>query len=84
MYRKFILPHLKQEVEMAHGRGVKFGYILTKGATPLLNMIIEAGVDVLDPVQVAADGMAPSGRSPASVTGKSSSCSVFITAMFGV
>ena len=58
MYRKFILPHLKQEVEMAHGRGVKFGYILTKGATPLLNMIIEAGVDVLiglDPIQGDTD-----------------------------
>ena len=54
LYRQFILPHLKQEVDTAHERGVKFGYILTAGAMPLLDMILEAGVDAwigLDPVQ---------------------------------
>jgi uroporphyrinogen-III decarboxylase len=54
MYRRFILPHLTREVETAHARGVKFGYILTSGAMPLLDMILEAGVDVLigaDPIQ---------------------------------
>jgi hypothetical protein len=54
MYRRFILPHLKKEVETAYARGVKFGYIMTTGAMPLLDMILEAGVDVLlgvDPVQ---------------------------------
>jgi uroporphyrinogen-III decarboxylase len=58
MYRRFILPHLKQEVETVHGRGVKFGYIMTTGVMPLLDMIMEAGVDVLigiDPVQGGAD-----------------------------
>jgi len=53
-YRQFLLPHLKAEMETAHARGVKFGYILTAGAMPLLDMILEAGVDVLigvDPVQ---------------------------------
>jgi uroporphyrinogen-III decarboxylase len=57
-YRQFILPHLKREVEMVHSRGVKFGYILTSGAMPLLDMIMEAGVDVLigvDPLQGGAD-----------------------------
>ena len=37
--RQFILPHLKKEVETAHARGVKFGYIMTTGAMPLLDMI---------------------------------------------
>jgi uroporphyrinogen-III decarboxylase len=58
MYRRFILPHLAREVAAAHARGVKFGYILTTGAMPLLDMILEAGVDVLigvDPVQGGVD-----------------------------
>ena len=58
LYRQFILPHLKKEVETAHARGVKFGYIMTTGAMPLLDMILEAGVDVLlgvDPVQGGYD-----------------------------
>jgi len=57
-YRQFLLPHLKTEVETAHARGVKFGYIMTTGAMPLLDMILEAGVDVLlgvDPVQGGYD-----------------------------
>jgi hypothetical protein len=58
MYRRFILPHLAREVETAHARGVKFGYILTSGVMPLLDMIIEAGVDALigvDPIQGGVD-----------------------------
>ncbi len=58
LYRRFILPHLKREVEAAHARSVKFGYIMTAGAMPLLDMIIEAGVDALigvDPVQGGYD-----------------------------
>jgi len=58
IYRRFLLPHLKKEVETAHARGVKFGYILTAGAMPLLDMILEAGVDALigvDPVQGGYD-----------------------------
>lgn len=58
LYRRFLLPHLKKEVETAHARGVKFGYILTTGAMPLVDLILEAGVDVLiglDPVQGGYD-----------------------------
>jgi uroporphyrinogen-III decarboxylase len=58
VYREFLLPHLKKEVETAHAQGVKFGYILTRGGTPLVDMILEAGVDVLiglDPVQGGYD-----------------------------
>jgi len=57
-YRQFIWPNLKAEVELAHSQSVKFGYILTSGVMPLLDMILEAGVDVLigvDPVQGGAD-----------------------------
>ncbi len=58
LYRRFILPHLKQEVDLAHRRGARFGYIMTSGAMPLLDLILEAGVDVLigvDPVQGGMD-----------------------------
>lgn len=55
-YRQFILPHLKQEVQLAHSRGVKFGYIMTSGIMPLLDMILEAEVDVLIGVDPSLGG----------------------------
>lgn len=61
LYRRFFFPRLKAEAAMAHQAGAKFGYILTSGTMPLLDMIIEAGVDVLigvDPVQGKATDMA--------------------------
>ncbi len=54
LYRRFVLPYLRDEVSMAHHAGAKFGYIMTSGCMPLLDMFIEAGIDVLigvDPVQ---------------------------------
>ena len=54
LYRRFILPSLKKEVQMAHQAGAKFGYIMTTGTMPLLDILLESGIDVLvgvDPVQ---------------------------------
>lgn len=54
LYRRFIFPYLKKEIEMTHRAGAKFGYIMTSGSMPLLEMFVEAGLDVLigiDPVQ---------------------------------
>ncbi|HIE28825.1 TPA: hypothetical protein EYP66_16235 [Candidatus Poribacteria bacterium] len=54
LYRQFIFPHLKKEIEMAHQAGAKFGYIMTSGSMPLLDIFVEAGLDVLigvDPIQ---------------------------------
>jgi len=53
-FRKFILPSLKQEAQLAHQAGAKYGYILTTGTMPLLDSLLESGIDVLigvDPVQ---------------------------------
>jgi hypothetical protein len=53
-FRRFVLPGLTREVELARRAGAAFGYINTSGSTPLLPMLMEAGVDVLigvDPVQ---------------------------------
>jgi len=47
LFRRFILPHLKREADMAHQAGCKFGYIITMSTTPLLDMFMEAGIDVL-------------------------------------
>lgn len=54
MYERFILPYLKQAVELAHEAGTKFGYINTSGTMGILDYLLEAGVDVLigvDPVE---------------------------------
>lgn len=53
-YRKAILPRLKAEVELAHEYGKKFGYICSSGTKPMLDLHLEAGIDVLigvDPIQ---------------------------------
>ena len=49
-----ILPRLQVEVDLAHERGAKFGYICSSGTTPMLDYYLEAGIDVLiaiDPIQ---------------------------------
>lgn len=54
LYKEFLLPIIKREAELAHESGISFGYIMTTGALPLLDSILEAGVDVLigvDPLQ---------------------------------
>lgn len=46
-WKKFIQPILKQDTDLAHAHGAKFGYIVTSSAMPLLEAIIESGVDVI-------------------------------------
>ncbi len=46
-WREFIYPHLKDDVALAHERGVLFGYIITSNCMPLLDMFAEIGIDVL-------------------------------------
>ena len=53
-YRRSVLPRLKAEVDLAHEHGVRFGYICTSGIQPMVDMFMDAGIDVLigvDPVQ---------------------------------
>jgi len=53
-YREFIYPILKADVELAHERGAKFGYIITSNCMALLDQIAESGVDVVigvDPME---------------------------------
>ncbi len=46
-WKTFIAPTLKADAHLAHAYGAKFGYIITSSAMPLLDLIAEAGVDVI-------------------------------------
>ena len=46
-WRQYIFPILKAETNLAHERGAKFGYLITSNCMPLLELFVEAGVDVL-------------------------------------
>jgi hypothetical protein len=53
-WKEFIQPILGQDANLVYQHGAKFGYILTSSAMPLIEPIIEAGVDVLigvDPLE---------------------------------
>ena len=62
MWKKLILPELARDAELAHNAGAKFGYIITARAMPLLNLIAEAGVDVLIGVDPEAFDLAETKR----------------------
>ena len=54
LYRQFIVPMLSDKIALTHEAGAKFGYILTAGSMPLLDDLLDLGIDVLigvDPVQ---------------------------------
>jgi hypothetical protein len=46
-YRRIVAPTLRREAELVHQAGRKYGYIITSAFAPLLDEILEAGVDVL-------------------------------------
>jgi hypothetical protein len=46
-YHHIIYPYLKKEAELVHQAGKKYGYIITSAFLPLLDDIIDAGVDVI-------------------------------------
>jgi hypothetical protein len=54
LYQRFISPVMKQDIELTHQTGGKFGYIITSGVMPLLDELLDLKVDVMigvDPVQ---------------------------------
>jgi uroporphyrinogen-III decarboxylase len=55
-YRQLILPLLTEDAQQAHQAGTRLALITTAAYTPLLDMYLESGIDVLiglDPVQDA-------------------------------
>lgn len=58
LLRRFVLPHLRELVALAHQAGAYFAYVMTTGVLPLADQLLESGVDVLyfvDNVQDNAD-----------------------------
>ncbi len=59
MFRSYIKPRIAQFVDLAHSHDVKFMFHSCGAIGPLIEDLIEVGVDVLDPLQAAANGMEP-------------------------
>jgi hypothetical protein len=53
-YREFLFPILRADAELAHRKRARLGYIITSNCMPLLEMFVEAGIDVLIGVDPAA------------------------------
>ena len=54
LHRRFLLPWIKREAALAHEHGALFGINMTTGALPMLDNLLESGIDVLvgvDPLQ---------------------------------
>jgi uroporphyrinogen decarboxylase len=60
-FSKFVVPYLSAVVEKTHKYGKKFLLHCCGAVRPLLPMIVEAGVDMLEPIQIRANGMDPEG-----------------------
>ena len=59
MFRTFVKPRVKKLADLAHSHGVKFMFHSCGAIQPLIDDLIEIGVDILDPLQAAAEGMEP-------------------------
>ena len=58
LYRTFLLPRLKREVDLVHRMGAKYCYIMCSSIMPYLDFFKEMGIDILygvDPVQGGAN-----------------------------
>jgi len=57
MFDEFFAPNMKRIVEQAKGFGKKVMYHCCGNVTPIMDKLIEIGIDVIEPVQVSADNM---------------------------
>lgn len=60
-FQEFVIPYLRELVEITHKYNKKFLLHCCGAVRPLLPMIIDAGVDMLEPIQISATGMDPYG-----------------------
>ena len=59
MFGEFFAPEMKRIIDQAKGYGKMVMYHCCGNVTPILDKLIEIGVDIIEPVQVSADGMSP-------------------------
>ncbi|RPI64273.1 MAG: hypothetical protein EHM48_01125 [Planctomycetaceae bacterium] len=60
-FKRFVVPYLTKVVAKAHQHNKKFLLHVCGAVRPLLPMIIDCGVDMLEPIQIQAEGMEPAG-----------------------
>lgn len=58
-FDEFFAPRLKRLIDMAHRHGAKVMYHSCGAVVPLIEKLIDLGIDILDPIQVTAAGMDP-------------------------
>ncbi len=58
-FKTFVVPYLKRYVSLVHKYNKKFLLHVCGAVRPLLPMIIDCGVDMLEPIQTRAAGMEP-------------------------
>ena len=59
LYRTFIKPWQKRLIALAHAQGCKVFYHSCGGILPVVEDLIEIGVDILDPLQMRAMKVSP-------------------------
>ena len=59
VFKELVMPYLSAVVEKTHQHNKKFLLHVCGAVRPLLPMIIDAGVDMLEPIQTRAEGMEP-------------------------
>lgn len=58
-FKRFVVPYLSRYVERVHKSGKKFLLHVCGAVRPILPMIVDCGVDMLEPIQTRAVGMDP-------------------------
>lgn len=59
LFRRYFKPRIARFADLAHSHGAKFMFHSCGAIVPLIDDLIEAGVDILDPLQALAEGMDP-------------------------
>jgi len=59
LFEEFFLPHIRRLCDLAHNHGVKVMFHSCGAVFNYIDLLIEAGVDILDPLQPNAFGMDP-------------------------
>lgn len=55
--QKILLPRIRKMIQLAHDRGIKVLYHTDGAARPVIPMLIDAGIDALNPIQWRCPGM---------------------------
>ena len=61
MFRTFVVPYLKEMIDLIHGLGARVLYHSCGWMRPFIPDLIALGVDALDPIQPVRPEMAPEG-----------------------